>query len=191
MSGTVHQQLVWRDGVTDLQSDLLCSFRFSQRNPILQVSIWILSPGISFAYRFDPLRAAGRTRRGRGAHILSTFLIVGRDTSKSCERFSSLWIRREPNPRARKSTIHARSRSEIRIAGELNGRRDSVIKPSRPHCRYRFSHLRSVGFEMPHLRQTCAQFWSSSNSCTHRNRLRTSLSMHDRVTGIGAHSCNN
>ena len=93
---------------------------------ILQVSIWILSPGISFAYRFDPLRVAGRTSRGRGAHIFSTFSIVGREMSKSCERFSSLCMRREPSPLARNSAIHCRSRSETLLVGDLGGRRDSL-----------------------------------------------------------------
>jgi hypothetical protein len=34
------------------------------------------------------------------------------------------------------------------MAGDLCGRRDSPAKPSRPDCRYRSTHLRSVGREL-------------------------------------------
>jgi hypothetical protein len=61
---------------------------------------------------------------GLASNVLSTFSIVGHDTTNSYVRFSSLCMRREPNPLARSSAIHFRSRSEIRTADDVFGRRD-------------------------------------------------------------------
>ena len=63
--------------------------------------------------------------------------------------------------------IKASSSALILVFGDFKGRLLWLLNPSIPCSEYRFHHLRNVGLEMPHLRQTRPASLVSSNNLTH------------------------
>ena len=81
---------------------------------------------------------------------------------------NSVCKRRAPKFLAERiSNIKASSSALILVFGDFKGRLLWLLNPSIPCSEYRFHHLRNVGLEMPHLRQTRPASLVSSNNLTH------------------------
>jgi len=94
----------------------------------------------------------------------------------SVQLINSVCKRRAPRFLAERiSNIKASSSALILVFGDFKGHLLWLLNPSIPCSEYRFHHLRNVGLEMPHLRQTRPALLVSSNHLTHTSLCWISL----------------
>ena len=102
--------------------------------------------------------------------------IVANDYEIPCSLIHSVCHSRAPRFLAERiSKIKASSSALILVFGDFKGRLLWLLNPSIACAEYRFHHLRNVGLEMPHLRQTRSASLVYSNKLSHTSLCRISL----------------